>query len=143
MKLLFQRKSARHVSVSTLFILLLGCATTGEMPTQSAINQANKICEDQVNTDQGQRNPKWFTRWLECKKSRVMPFDIALYPAKEKEIRAMYDRLIYLGANVDMGFSRVEEVYAEWDKMQRDIKMKGCLIRLNAADGSSRCAPTY
>lgn len=70
-----------------------------------------------------------------------MPFDIMIYPTKEEEIRAMYDRLLLIGKNVDLGIWRVQDVYKEWNNMQLDIGMQMCLIRITERDESSRCAP--
>jgi len=82
----------------------------------------------------------WFTRWLQCKQEHVMPYEISMYPSKEDQIRAMYSRLIKLGAGVDAGLSSVQLVYREWEKMQDDIGMRQCLLRVEARDGSSDCA---
>lgn len=119
--------------------LLASCATSENNLTQENIDKANMICERQVNTDKALRVKTWFTNWLECKKEKVMPFEIAIYPEKEKGIRTMYDRLLLLGINVDAGITKVESVYEEWDNMEYDLKIKSCPIRINNADGSSLC----
>lgn len=121
--------------------LLIGCATTEHSALKEDIEKANRICENQVTMDQARRNSKWFTGWLECKKQRVMPFDIVQYPSKEREIRAMYDRLLQLGVAVDRGIAPVESVYNEWERMEREINMKQCSLRIVQPDGSSTCAP--
>ncbi len=130
-----------HFYLHAFSILLIGCATSGNELTKENIDRANKVCEAQIKADQLQRNPKWFTRWLECKKEKLMPFDIMTYPTDEEEIRAMYDRLLIIGKNVDLGIWRVQDVYKEWDKMKLEIGMHTCLIRISERDGSSRCAP--
>lgn len=128
----------KYIFIALLFALS-GCATTDNHPTQANIDKANKYCEIQVNRDQQSNTRNWFTRWLECKKERVMPFDIKLQPDKEKEIRSMYERLISMGVNVDWGLWPVQDVYKEWDKMKAAIGMRSCLLRVENKDGSSYC----
>jgi hypothetical protein len=120
--------------------LLAACANSPDLPTKENIDRANKSCETQFRFDQGLRMRNWFTRWLQCKQEHVMPYEISMYPSKEDQIRAMYSRLIKLGAGVDAGLSSVQLVYREWEKMQDDIGMRQCLLRVEARDGSSDCA---
>ncbi len=119
--------------------VLSACASHDKVLSQENIDAANEQCTQQVNLDRTLNVANWFTRWLECKRDKVMPFDIMVYPSKEKEIRAMYDKLIVLGFNVDKGIVPVQTVYKELDTMQRVIGMKQCLIRQVHADGSSDC----
>ncbi len=51
----------------------------------------------------------------------------------------MYEKLINKGNNVDWGLMPVQEVYKEWDKMEREIGMRTCLVRVEHKDGSSYC----
>lgn len=131
-----------HYLIYCFTIFLLGCAATEHSAIKKEdVEKANNICMNQMKVDQALRNRKWFTGWMECKKQRVMPFEILQYPSKESEILAMYDRLLQLGVGVDRGIAPVESVYIEWDRMEREINMKQCLMRIVQPDGSSRCAP--
>ncbi len=118
---------------------LAGCASSDTDLTQQNIDLANKICESGIKNDQARKDPMWFSKWIACKKERIMPFDIAMRPDKEAAIRAMYDELAILAIGVDYGIKPVQSVYREWDRMQGEIDINRCLVRVEQADGSSRC----
>jgi len=122
-----------------LLALLAGCATSEHELTQENIDRANKVCERKIKSDQAAGDPMWFSKWIACKKDRIMPFDIAMRPDKEAAIRAMYDELATLAIGVDYGVHPVQSVYREWDRMQDEININRCLVRVEQADGSSRC----
>jgi len=68
-----------------------------------------------------------------------MPIEIYYYPAKDDDIRQMYAKLLVLAKDVDSGKSRVEPVYAEWDRMMVDIQMTPCRLKVIGRDGSEKC----
>lgn len=123
-----------------LALLTAGCAVSPDDLTQENINRANKTCETQVKFDQALGMRTWFTRWLACKQEHVMPFEIKAYPDKEAQIRDMYTKLIDQGAQVDAGVIPVQVVYREWERIQIEIGMRRCLVRVENRDGSSQCA---
>lgn len=118
---------------------MAGCATDAEMRlTQADFDAANKQCRAQLDQDTRLHHPRWFTRWLECKREYVMPMEIQVYRGKGRDIRAMYDKLLRIGTAVDVGLSKVEPVYDEWDRMQAEIGIyKG--ICYHHPDGTQRC----
>ncbi len=136
---IFHRVFRAVSSAFLLCIFLLGCATNDLILSQENIDKANNACTQQVNLDVTLKVANWFFKWVECKKAKTMPFDLLIYPNKEKEIRSMYEQLILLSYRVDKGLMLVQEVYKEWDTMQKAIYMKQCLIRSSNADGSSEC----
>jgi hypothetical protein len=129
----------RKILTLALLAWLAGCATSEHELTQDNIDRANKVCERKIKSDQAARDPMWFSKWIACKKERIMPFDIAMRPDKEAAIRAMYDELAILAIGVDYGIKPVQSVYREWDRMQDEININQCLVRVEQADGSSRC----
>jgi hypothetical protein len=118
---------------------LASCATSETALTQENIDRANKVCETSVKTDKLLGNPMWFSRWIACKKEKIMPFEIAIHPDKEQGIKAMYDELGVLAVGVDYGLKPVQSVYREWDRMQNELNINKCLVRVEQRDGSSRC----
>jgi hypothetical protein len=140
-----------RISPSVLTMCMAACTATGTdrttneavprtffAPTQENVDAANRICENQVQTDRNNYEKTWFTNWLKCKQAHVMPLEVRLYPGKEREIHNMYVELLHLGEKVDAGESIVEPVYDAWDRMQADIGMyKGVCVK--NADGSQDC----
>lgn len=119
--------------------LLAGCATTDQDLTQANVERANQRCQAQLKAERG-LSLQWFSRWVGCRQTHVMPFEILAYPHKEAEIRAMYGELLAMGLAVDAGQTSLQSVHRRWDQLQFEIGMHRCLIRQEHADGTSRCA---
>jgi len=124
---------------SLCLVLLAGCTGTGPRYSKTAYAEASRYCFDAAEADKREMKRRWFTQWLACTQERVMPIEIDAYPAKEADIRKMYDRLFILGREVDAGRMKVEPVYAEWDRMKDDIRMAPCLVKSVGRDGSEHC----
>lgn len=138
----FRGRAMRHIKIAVLSIAILsmtGCSSTGPQYTKDDYKTASRYCLEGSNADKKARSRQWFTRWLSCSQERLMPIEIAYYPTKEKDIRQMYERLFVLAKDVDSGKSRVEPVYAEWDRMMDEIKMAPCRIKVVGRDGSEEC----
>lgn len=117
---------------------LFGCASSARY-ANTDYGAATKYCFDQAEWDKIAHPSEWFTRWLTCHYERAMPIEIYAFPSKENEIKEMYKRLFVLAKQVDLGEIKVQAVYAEWDRMQKEIKMGECTIRTVGPDGSEHC----
>jgi hypothetical protein len=120
--------------------VLSACTSPSKKLTQADFDAANQYCQHQVKTDKAAQHPQWFTRWLQCNTTYIMPLEKKIYPHKQHEIQAMYNHLLRMGMAVDNGRSRVQPVYDEWDRMQRAIGMyRGACVKNR--DGSQQCMP--
>lgn len=127
------------IALSIAVVFMASCSNMRPQYTKDDYKAANKYCLDQSNSDKKAMNRQWFTQWMSCAQERIMPIEIAYYPAKESDIKQMYEKLFVLAKDVDSGKSRVEPVYAEWDRMMSEIKMTPCRLKVVGRDGSEEC----
>jgi hypothetical protein len=86
----------KTITLSIAAVLMAGCSNMGPQYTKDDYKVANKYCLDQSNADKREMNRQWFTRWMSCAQERIMPIEIAYYPAKESDIKQMYEKLFVL-----------------------------------------------
>lgn len=118
--------------------LQFGCGTPGQADTNDDFKQAAKWCYDQAYRDQKAKAPNWFTRYLDCRRVRVMPIEIYAY-RKEADIRAIYEEMYKVAPLVDKGAMAVDSAYERWDQMKAERLGTSCGLKIEQRDGGGEC----
>lgn len=130
---------AVSASVMALFAQLLsGCATPGDTYTNEDFKRASRFCYDQAYANQRARTSDWFTRYLDCRRERVMPIEIYAY-RKETEVRELYDEMYKLAPLVDGGKMSAKSAYERWDQLTAERLGTNCALRIEKRDGGDHC----
>jgi hypothetical protein len=121
-----------------------GCATR---PTGADFANAHKPCTAQADADRRAARADWFTRWIKCRQTHVMPIEIQAIPNKEFQIRNMYAQVLEMGKEIDSGISgpqltyRLKHVYREWDRMLDEIGLYPNDVCFKMKNATEACVP--
>lgn len=133
------KRAAAAVASILLGALQLGCATSAKTYEIEDLKLAAKACYESAYADQKACVRNWFTRYLDCRRQRVMPIEIYAY-RKEIAVRAIYDDMYKVAPMVDGGTMPVKSAYDRWDRMIEERLGTRCLLKVAQQDGGGRCA---
>lgn len=128
----------RNAAGVAAVVAVAGCAAPGRTYTVADVKRETRLCYDQAYADQDAKAPDWFTRYLDCSRTHIMPIEVYVY-RKEAEIRTIYEEMYKIAPWVDRNVVPVSVAYGKWDRLRADLLDERCALRIEEEDGGDRC----